>query len=286
MTAEKKESTGSALLDKMRDYVLENNLCVYSICVIEDGVSRMVKIVPASNCHDSYSVAKAFTTTAIGILEDRGLLTTDDKVYPIFQDKFQAGYDPKWQDVTIDNLLTHTPGFVNFPLDIDWQDVRAYPSDDYLGMILERPLEYQPGEHYQYSDAVFYLLSRIVTAKCGQKLDDLLCDEIFRPMKFAEFAFSKCPRGYPMGGTGLYISTEDMAKLGQLYLQGGKWEGRQILSERFVKKTLGRYELKEIYGGYAKGGMYGQQLYLDPKRNLVVAFHGFNVSIPDMMQNV
>ncbi len=283
MEKETQPSTGSEILDAIRNYAIANNLCLYSACEIKNGISRTVKVVPASNCHNCYSVAKAFTVTAIGILEDRGLLSTDEKIYPVFRETFKAGFDEKWKDVTIDNLLCHKAGFTKFPLDIDWEDVRAYPSDDYLDLVLSRPLDYRPGEHYEYSDAVFYLLSRIVTAKCGEKLDDFLCKNIFRPMRFAEYAFSKCPHGYPMGGTGLYISTEDMAKLGQLYLQKGKWDGKEILSERFIRKALGRYELKKSYGGYAKGGMYGQQLYLNPSQDSVIAFHGFNLQIDSLM---
>ncbi len=283
MNTEIPESTGSERLDRIRKAVTERGWCVYSVCEIKDGVSRTVKIVPASNCHDSYSVAKAFVVTAVGILEDRGLLSTEEKVYPIFREKFREGFDQKWQDVTIDHVLRHMTGFECGFLDIDWEDVRAYPTDDYLDMVLNHPLKYEPGTTYVYSDAAYYLLSRIITAKCGERLDDFLCRELFSPMHFAEFAFSKCPCGYPMGATGLYISTEDMAKLGQLYLQNGVWEGRQILSEQFVKKALGRYEFRSAYGGYAKGGMYGQNLYLDPVRHLVIAFHGFKISIEEMM---
>ncbi len=271
------------MLDEIRSLVIKNNWCVYSVCEIKNGISKTVKIVPSSNCHNSYSVAKAFVVTAIGILEDRGLLSTDEKVYPVFEKKFKSGFDPKWKDVRIDDVMRHMTGFEQGFLDIDWENVHEYPTGDYLDIVLSHPLAYQPGSKYVYSDAAYYLLSRIVTEKCGEKLDDFLCRELLNPLHFAEFAFSKCPHGYPMGATGLYISTEDMAKLGQLYLQNGIWEDHRILSERFVRKTLGRYEFKEIYGGYAKGGMHGQNLYLDPARQLVVAFHGFNIQIGDLM---
>ncbi len=285
MLSENVQSSGSEILDRIRTAAVENGWCVYSACEIRHGVSRTVKIVPASNCHNCYSVAKVFVVTAIGILEDRGLLSTEEKIYPLFREKFRPGFDPKWQNVTIEHLLRHMAGFDRRGfLDIDSDNVREYPTDDYLDMVLNHPLGHEPGTTYVYTDAAYYLLSRIVTEKCGERLDDFLCRELFKPMHFAEFAFSKCPHGYPIGATGLYISTEDMAKLGQLYLQTGIWENRQILSERFVQKTLGRYELREAYGGYAKGGMYGQNLYLDPKRRLVLAFHSFNVPIDKIMQ--
>ncbi len=287
MCAENLQSSGSEIIDRIRSAAVKNGWCVYSVCEIRNGVSRVVKIVPASNCHNCYSVAKAFVVTAIGILEDRGLLSAEEKVYPLFREKFRPGFDPKWQDVTIDHVLRHMAGFDQCGfLDIDCDNVREYPANDYLDMVLNHSLGHEPGTTFVYTDAAYYLLSRIVTVKCGERLDDFLCRELFNPMHFAEFAFSKCPHGYPMGATGLYISTEDMAKLGQLYLQDGIWEDRRILSEEFVQKALGRYELREAYGGYAKGGMYGQNLYLDPKRQLVIAFHCFKVPIEKMMELV
>ena len=287
MISAQESSGSSAVLDKMRDVAVADSMRVYSICEIKDGVSRTVDIEPASKCHTSYSVTKVFVVTAIGILEDRGILSTEELVYPIFKEQFPVGFDPKWQEVTIDHALRHCIGFEQGFLDIDCEDIHTYGSDDFLALVLGHPLKWQPGEKGVYSDAAYYLLSRIVSAKTGQKLDDFLREELLKPLHFSEYAFSKCPNGYPIGATGLYISTTDMAKLGQLYLQKGKWEGKTILSERFVDKALGRYELGgSPQEGFAKGGMLGQYLYLDPVENRVIAIHSYNGDIGKLMQVV
>ena len=124
------EDSGSAVLDRMRAIAERDNMCVYSICEIKDGVSRNIDIVPSSNCHNSYSVTKAFVVTALGILEDRGLLSVDDPVYPIFADKFPEGFDEKWKKVKISDVMRHMVGFEYGFLDIDCEDILSYGTDD------------------------------------------------------------------------------------------------------------------------------------------------------------
>lgn len=281
------ESSGSETLDRMRQCALDNQMTVYSICEIKDGVSRTVDIVPSSNCHNCYSVAKVFVVTAIGILEDRGLLSTEEAVYPIFAGRFPENFDPKWKEVKISDLMRHRVGFEHGFLDIDCENISEYESNDFLAIVLGHPLKYHPGEKPVYSDAAYYLLSRIVTEKCGRKLDDFLIDEVLRPMNFREYAFSKCPHGYPVGATGLYVTTTDMAKIGRLYLQNGVFNGKRILSERFVAKALGTFELGRVDdGGYGKAGMLGQYIYLNPRDNRVIAIHSYNGDIGKLMKCV
>ncbi len=265
-------------IDAVKKVIADNGLNIYTVCEYRDGICTTLDLTEAANCRNCYSVAKAFVVTAIGMLEDRGLLTTDDPVFPVFADRFPADYDEKWKRVTIAHAMTHTIGFARGFLDIDCDVMSEYPADDLLHMVLSHPLEYEPGAFYAYSDAAFYLLSRIVTEKSGMLLDDFLRQNLFVPMKFREYAMSKCPRGYPIGATGLYITTEDMLKLGILYMQNGVYEGKRYLSERFVQKALGRFEFRVNRNGFAKGGMYGQLLYFDPVRKQVVACHGINKS--------
>lgn len=266
--------------DKLRDLIAEKELNIYSVCEYDHGEIRRADFQQAANCRNCYSVAKAFVVTAIGMLEDRGLLHTDDPVYPIFQDRFPPDHDPAWKQVTIAHALTHTIGIGQGFLDIDCDVMPEYGTDDLLSIVLSRKLPHPPGTVSVYSDGAFYLLSRIVTEKTGLLLSDFLRTDLLVPMKFREYAFSTCPQGYPIGATGLYITTDDMLKLGILYLQNGMYGGRQYLTPGFVQKALGRFEFKPCYGGFAKGGMYGQYLYLNRDRQQVIAFHGINKTKP------
>lgn len=276
------------LLDGLSEIARNDDCRVYNICEIDNGVSQMAVIRPATRCHNTYSVAKVFVVTALGILEDRGLLDTEELVFPIFKDRFPEGYDPKWERVKISDVIKHRFGLENGILDIDSENSADWPTTDFLSIVLSAPLKYEPGEKFVYSDAAYYLLARIVTEKTGKKFDEFLREELLVPMKFAEYAFSTCPQGYPIGATGMYISTDDMAKLGQLYVDRGVYSGRRYISERFVEKVFDReFELSrldESGDAYAKGGMNGQLLYLNRKTKRVIAIHSFRGDIDRMMK--
>ena len=261
-----------------KDYLLDIfddiGLNIYDTAMINDNGMRAKKLQPCNNCNNSYSVTKAFTMTAIGMLQDDGLLKVEDAVRKYLQ--FPNEYDSKWNYVTIEHALTHTIGFKSAFLDIDVEDVAEYPSEDYLNIILTHPLEHCPGTKYVYSDAAFYLLSHIVLKASGKELDDLLRERLIRPLGFKEIAWSKCPYGHAMGATGLYISSEDMVKLGWLYVNKGNWNGQQIVSAAWVHTVLEKsYEFKPIgnSGMYFKGGLFGQILIFDPEKRAAYAWH-------------
>lgn len=250
----------------------------YKITLFEKGEHQTAVLTPANGAQNSYSIAKAFTVTAIGMLVDQNLLQTDEKVCDILRKFLPPDMDPAWEQMTVHHLLTHSAGFAGGYLDIDASNHVPIAGKDYLGYLLSTQLQYLPGTQSRYSDAAFYLLSRIFTAKCGEKMDDFLLRRLFYPLEFREMAWSKCPMGYPMGATGLYVYTEDLVKLGELYLNGGLYHGKRLLSEDWVETVLREeYEFsKTAGGGYGKGGMYGQMLIFYPKQNRVVAYHSFN----------
>lgn len=116
-----------------------------------------------------------------------------------------------------------------------------------------------------------------VTALSGEKLDDFLRPRLLMPLHVREAAFSKCPMGYPIGATGMYVRTEDMAKLGEVYQNGGTFEGKHLLSKEWVELVFEReYELAKMEnGGHCKGGMNGQMLYLSP-HGRVIAWQSYD----------
>lgn len=258
----------------------EENLNIYSIAVMDETGINEVRIHPADLCTNSYSVAKAFTVTAVGMLWDRNMIRVEDKVFDILKEEFPDEFDPKWKDVTVEHLMTHKAGFDRGFLDIDVENISDYPSDDFLKVVLSEPLLHAPGTHYKYSDAVFYLLSRIVTKISGQRLDDFMRSVLFGTMGYQELAWSTCPHGYCMGATGLYLRTEDMVKLGFAYANEGRYNGKTIVSPGWVRLVLERgYEFVQYgdTGIYAKGGMYGQMLCFSPKNHMACAWHGYEI---------
>ena len=135
------------VLESLCELARSQEMCVYAISEIHNSQQRTVQIQPASRCHNIYSVAKLFVVTAIGILEDEGKIDTEERVYPIFEKKFPTGYDAKWERVKVSDVMRHRmgldhPGF----LDIDAEDPRTWPTEDFLQIVLSHPLAYEPGE--------------------------------------------------------------------------------------------------------------------------------------------
>lgn len=265
------------MLDAICRRIADEKTNIYTVCQISAQGTDVKHLRDANACSNSYSVAKAFTMTALGMLWDDGLLDVNESVYSILKDCFPPDYDRRWEEVTVEHAIKHRIGFDRGFLDIDAEDIADYGTDDFLSVVLSRPLQLRPGTVYVYSDAAYYLLSRIVTAKSGQKLDDFLRARLFNPLRFQEVAWSRCPHSYAMGATGLYIRTQDMAKLGWVYLNMGMYDGRRIVSSEWVELALGReYEFYRIgeTNAYAEDGMNGQMLYFSFDKGMSIAWHG------------
>lgn len=266
------------MINELVKTIKEKGLNIYSIAVIDKDGVRTAQLQPANRCNNSYSVAKAFTMTAIGMLWDQKKLNVSDRICDIFSDEFPSGADPRWADVTLDDVLKHKAGFDSGFLDIDVEDISEYKTDDFLSIVLSRPLPFTPGTRFVYSDAAYYLLSRTVTKISGTEMCDFLRPALFGTLGFQELAWSRCPRGYSMGATGLYISSADMAKLGYAYANGGKYNGKTVVSAEWADLALNRgYEFSQYKdtGVYAKGGMNGQMLGFSVKNHTACAWHGF-----------
>lgn len=271
------------MIEQYKKRSLEEKINTYFISV-GDVDYNIIKetIVPANPTCNCYSVAKAFTVAAIGMLYDRKLLTLDTKLTTILNKYLPTDIDNKWFNVTIHDVLVHKIGFDRGLLDIDCDDASLYPTIDYLSIVLNTKLIHEPGTVFQYTDAAYYLLSRVVYELSGLDLEDFLRPILMNTMKFKELAWSKCPYGFSMGATGLYIRTEDMVKLGILYLNKGMWKEERILSEEWINLVISnRYEFTHVSNGwYAKGGMRGQLLMFNFDKGKAIACHSYESKIP------
>ena len=253
------------------------NANVFFIGEYHDGKIETMRLQQTNPCQDTYSVSKAFVVTAIGMLVDRGLLRTDETLTDILADELPETYNEVWTKTTVHMLLLHKVGLSGGFLDIDCFDATQF-GDDYLAYVLNAPIK----EDFDlvketYTDAAFYLLSRIVEKRAGMRTDDFLWQNLFYPTGCREAAWSHCPKGHAMGATGLYIRVEDMVKHGMIYLNGGMYEGKRILSEEWVNTVIKNgYEFKSCGGGkaYGKGGMRGQKIMVVPGAKRVVAWLG------------
>lgn len=263
--------------DKVTAEISALGLNLYDFALYADGAVRTHRFQPCGNCLDSYSVAKAFIMSAIGLLWDDGRLRMTDALCALFPDKTPADMDPAWRMVTLEHAMTHRAGFDKSTLDIDTEDMAEYPEDDYLHMLFSMKLGYLPGTERVYTDAAFYLLSRAAERLAGETVDAFLYKRLLKPMHFHEIAWSRDPQGHPIGATGLYIGASDMVKLGMLYLNGGVYEGKRLLSKAWVDHVLtNEYELHMMTqnGLIGKGGMLGQGLCFSREKGFAAAWHG------------
>jgi CubicO group peptidase (beta-lactamase class C family) len=173
--------------------------------------------------HTMYSTSKSFTSTAVGFAVSEGLLRLDDKVVSFFPKDLPDTVSPNLAALTVRNVLTMTTGQDPDPTGIVTSD------SNWVRSFLATPIVHQPGSRFLYNTLGTYTLSAIVTKVTGQKVLDYLTPRLFRPLGITGVDWEVDPQGRNTGGWGLRIRTEDMAKFGQLYLQHGTWNGRQVL---------------------------------------------------------
>ena len=152
---------------------------------------------------------------------------------------------------------------------------------------LVHPLAYRLGSVYVYNDAGFYLLGRAIHALSGETMDQFLMKRLTAPLHFSEVAWSLCPHGHPIAGTGLYVQAKDMVKLAWLYQNGGVYEGRRILSEEWVNQVIDRqYELAPLREGsqwIGKAGLNGQMICFSAQKRIAVAWHSYEPNQGDKL---
>jgi len=204
--------------------------------------------------HSLYSVSKSFTSTAIGFAVSEGKLNVNDKVVSFFPDKLPDTVSTYLSELKIKDLLTMSTGQFPEPTDT----VRN--SDDWVKTFLAQPFVYIPGTKFKYSSVATYMLSAIVQKVTGEKTIDYLSSRLFKPLGISGVDWETDPDGVNVGGWGLRLHTEDLAKTGQFYLQKGKWNGKQLLPESWIEEATSKKiaeEVEDTTGAYKNDWMQG-----------------------------
>ena len=187
----------------------------------------------ANKPHVLHSVSKTFTSTAIGFAVQEGLLKVSDKVISFFPDKLPSEVTENLKKMEIRHLLTMTAGHDTDPT----RATRSETEKDWVEAFLAFPVEHEPGSMYVYNSLATYVLSAILQKTTGERVIDYLQPRLFRPLGIVAARWEESPQGIPVGGWGLHLKTEDLAKLGLFYLQKGKWNGKQLLSEAWIEEA-------------------------------------------------
>jgi len=239
--------------------------------------------------HMLFSLSKSFTSTAVGLAVAEGHLTVDDPVLSFFPEDAPRKVSRHLAAMQVRHLLAMCTGHA--------QDTTEYlfrrRDGNWVKAFLARPVIYKPGTHFLYNTGATYMLSAIVQKLTGMTVLDYLGERIFAPLGIEGATWETCPRGINTGGFGLSVKTEDIAKLGQLYLQKGLWDGQRLLPEAWVDEATAahidnapndnpdwaqgygyqfwRCRPKNVYRG---DGAFGQYCIVMPDQDAVMAITG------------
>ena len=181
--------------------------------------------------HTLYSLSKSFTSTAVGFAVAEGRLRVDDRVVSFFPKDLPENVSDNLAALRIKDLLTMSVGNAPEPT------TSMVEQQNWVKAFLAWPIPNPPGTQFMYNSAATYMLSAIVQQVTGQKILDYLQPRLFEPLGIHGETWETCPRGINVGGWGLSIQTEGLAKFGQLYLQKGAWQGRQLLPAQWVEEA-------------------------------------------------
>lgn len=191
--------------------------------------------------HDTRSVSKSVVSLLFGIALDRNLLASVDIPMLQFFPEYADLKTPENEHILLRHLLTMTAGF-DWNEDTAWAseantERKMYESSDPYRYVLERPVVYDPDERWQYNSGATALLGAVMKKSAGQSLSDFAKEALFDPLHINDFEWLVMRNGDAIAGGGLRLRPRDMAKIGQLVLNGGEWQGRRIVSETWVKES-------------------------------------------------
>ena len=186
----------------------------------------------ATKPHVLWSLSKSFTSTAVGLVVEEGKLSIEDRVVGFFPDDLPAEPTENLRKMQVKDLLTMSTGHADEP------NVRQ--SQDWIKSFLAHPLPHPPGTFFRYNTPATFMQSAIVQKVTGKTVVDYLQSRLFDPLGIQPPRWDTNPQGISLGGYGLFLKTEDIAKFGQLYLQNGKWEGKQLIPATWVQQATSK----------------------------------------------
>ena len=223
--------------------VADSSEDLHSIMVLQHGKVLAEKQIAPDTAHIMNSVSKTFTATAVGFAIEEGLLHLDDKIVDLFPESVPAAPQPLLADVTLRNLLTMNSGHATDPT----YAIRS-GEGDWIKEFMEWPIEYEPGTCYCYNSLGTYLLSAAVQKATGQKVVDYLDTRLWQPLGIEKPFWLESPAGINTGGWGLYLHTEDLARMGLCLLGGGKFRGKQVIPADWVAE-MSKYQVPSVNAG-------------------------------------
>ena len=298
-------------LESFISAVKEQNINMDAVAVIKDDCVLALHRFSDDTVHNVFSVAKSHTATAIGFAIDEGKLSLTDKPVDFFADILPADIDPRWNDVTLYNLLTMSTGHgAAHLMVVDRKMLHEKGEREWLTFAFTRPLVCEPGKEFRYGNLAPYVAGRMLEKAVGMTICDYLYEKMWKPMGVKKPRWDADPAGHTFAASDLYLDIVDMAKLGQLYVSGGKYNGERLLSEKWVKaagsKHYDTYVMNpggycadeeagygfyfwmnsDPEGSYRCYGREGQFVIILPEQNAVIATQAMNSNVEPILAAV
>lgn len=222
-----------SLFNRFRETVAQQQLGVYGVHVYQEGRGTVAHRWRSDDRTCLYSASKTFAALAVGICQEEGRLSIEDKAldfFPQYRDIASAGSE----DITLRDLLHMCSGKLFSMFDVPW-DSPVLRQTDWAELFFRLHVTAKPGTHFWYSNPSTYLLGRVVECVTGQNLRDYAKPRLFDKLNIFNPQWHTCPQGHTLSYSGLYLTTEELSRLGRLLLDGGVYEGKQVVNAAFVQ---------------------------------------------------
>lgn len=260
-----KEGVAAKSITKILTELKKEKLEFHSIMIARNGkviAEGWRKPYSPTLTHSLFSLSKSFTSTAIGFAVEEGLISLDDKVVSFFEDKLSGNPCENMNKMTVRNLLTMSSGHSIEPI----ITMRSLPFGvmkalgfDFAKFFMQSYVDLQPGERFVYNTLGTYMLSAIIQKVTSMTVFDYLTPRLFEPLSIENIWWEQCPLGINTGGYGLNLKTEDILKFGIMLLNDGVYNGKRIISEKWVREATSKHI--DNYGEKDWGAGYGYQFW-------------------------
>lgn len=296
-----RQGIASSSITKFLKEVQDRNLELHSFMLVRHGhvVSEgWWRPYLPERPHMLFSLTKSFTSTAIGLLVGEGRVSLDDRVVSFFPEDLPPEVTPNLAAMTIRHLLMMGTGHA------EDTSGKMQSTDNWVNNFLQLPVEHEPGTHFVYNNGASYMLSAILQKVTGQTLLEYLQPRLLEPLDIQGATSESCPRGIHIGGWGMKIKTEDIAKFGQQYLQKGQWDGNQLIPENWVEEATTKqisndsstnndwaqgygYQFWRCrHGAYRGDGAFGQFCLVLPEQDAVIAITSGVNNMQDVLDTI
>jgi CubicO group peptidase (beta-lactamase class C family) len=284
---------GNNTLDDLIESVKNQDLNVLNVVVRQDGDIIAKHDFKEKKSNLLYSVSKTFTSMAVGIAISEGYFKINDYVIEFFPKISYICTNEYLKKMTIHDLLCMGTGHSECPVNkADWKNGQEW---DITQLFFDEPIVFEPGIHFTYDNSATYMLSKIITITTGTNLDEYLNEKIFKHLGIKKPKWDTCPKGIPQGFSGLYLTAEQLSRFGQLILDKGAWEGKQLIPSSYIEQaTSVQIKTNDFNPGFATAdhhqgygyqiwmnsypnsyrmdGMYGQYVVIIPDKKAVITY--------------